>query len=141
MKKILIAFFIIILIATAALLVFVATFDANRYKSTVEEQISQAIGRPAEIGSLSLKFRNGLALQVDQFKLGQPQSPEAQQISFQAERFFLNLETAPLLRKEIQISEVLLESPKVVVENTGQGPATSVQNVPPQTGPHTLLKP
>ncbi len=138
MKKILIAFFIIILMVAITLAIFVATFDANRYKSTIEKQISQTIGRPAEIGSLSLKFRNGLALQVDQFTLGEPRATDSPKISFEADRFFLNLEVAPLFRKEIEISECLLESPKIFIENTGNSaPALSLQTGASQPSPST----
>lgn len=140
MKKIFLILFFLILIAAIAIAVFIATFDANRYKSTIEEKIGQAIGRPVEIGSLALKFRNGLALQVDGIQLGQSASAEAQQISFQAERFFLKLETAPLLKKEIQISECLLESPKIVIENTGRASAGAMQETSPQSNVNNPVK-
>jgi len=128
MKKFLIFILILIIAVVISAAVFIVTFDANRYKYLVEEKITQAAGRPVEIGSLSLKFRGGIVFQADRFGLAGKQAADSQQISFQAERLFLKIDPWPLLRKEIQISECLLESPKIIIKNTAYSNSAPVQN-------------
>src|SRR5262245_44464402 len=64
MKKILIALAVLFFIAAASAAAFIATFDANRFRPMIVEKASQALGAPVDLGRVSLIWRNGLALRL-----------------------------------------------------------------------------
>ena len=52
-KKIFFSLLILFVLLVIGLIVFLATFDLNHYRSFVEAQATNALGRPVRIQSLS----------------------------------------------------------------------------------------
>ena len=70
MKKLLIFLFIVFVLGAVALFVFVATFDANQYRSLVERRLESAIGNPVEIEHLALGWFGGrVALEMRELEI------------------------------------------------------------------------
>ncbi len=118
MKKffLILAVFVGVLLIAAA--VFIATFDLNRYRPQILEQIQKATGKEARIGRLGLAWKGGLAARVDQvalFDAGDAE-PDAS-LDYATVRVALK----PLLRKEVQVSGVVVSGPQLTVERLADG--------------------
>ncbi len=133
MKKLPLILLVLIVVLLIAGIVFLATFDANRYKNEIASRLSERTGYPVKIGSLALGFRNGIAFQVNDFSLEGKLKTGPGVFSFVAKRFFLKLDPSYLLKKELRASEILLESPQLTYLNdVGQTPDVPSQNpIPP----------
>lgn len=97
---------VVALIATA-LIVFIATFDANRYKPTIVELVERHTGRKLAIeGELSLSVWPGIALSMDRATLSGPKG-EGRFASIESANIGVALR--PLLSREVQIERVALD--------------------------------
>ena len=111
---------IIFLCAALGLGVFIATFDANRYGRLVVQKASEAIGRPVHLGHLSLVWKNGIALRLEDLIVYADAGKKSKALSLQEASVVVRL--LPLLHKEIQIASVVLVKPVVqLVRNTDGG--------------------
>ena len=64
MKKILLIAAALLVLLLAGAGVFVATFDADRYRPRVQKEIENVLGQPVEIEKISLGWRSGPSLEV-----------------------------------------------------------------------------
>lgn len=107
LRTVFIGLTVVVALIAIALVVFVATFDANRYKPTVVELVEQHTGRKLVIdGDLSLSIWPGIALSMDRATLSGPKG----------EGSFASIESAnigvalmPLLSREVQVERVALD--------------------------------
>ncbi|MBI3087459.1 MAG: hypothetical protein HYY91_01015, partial [Candidatus Omnitrophica bacterium] len=82
--------------------IFLATFDADRYRPVVVKQLASALGRPVRLERLSLGWRGGLALQLNGLAVFRdPASPEP---IAQAERVSATLQLLPLFQRQLELS-------------------------------------
>lgn len=136
MKKFLLIVLLLIVILVVVLGVLIATFDVNRYKTDIESILYEKTGYPVKIGSLSLGFKNGLAIQANNLSLDGKLKSGQGAFSFIGRRFFMKLELKPLLQKEIRVSEVLIDAPQLTYFNDAAQPINAPQQVPiPETIP------
>ncbi len=97
---------VVALIATA-IVVFIATFDANRYKPTIVELVERHTGRKLAIeGELSLSVWPGIALSMDRATLSGPRG-EGRFASIESANIGVKLR--PLLARQVQIERVALD--------------------------------
>ncbi len=66
MKKLFFWLFVFILILAVGIAVFIATFDADRYRPLIVEKLESLVGSKVELGRISLSFEGGLALKIEQ---------------------------------------------------------------------------
>jgi len=109
-------FFIVVALLFFAVLVFVATFDANNYKPQIIEQVEKATGRDFSIdGDIVLSVFPWIGLKVEDVALGNA-------AGFRAERFAaikqldIKVNVLPLLKKEVQINTIRLHGLNVSLE-------------------------
>ncbi len=119
MKKILLGLLILILAALGALAAFLMTFDLNRYRPMITEKASQALGAPVEIGRLSLVLKKGIALRVQDIVVYTNDTPRTSSAKLKEARVSVKL--APLLRKEIEVTSIVLLEPEAVLVKTPNG--------------------
>lgn len=133
LKKVLIAIAVLLVLLTAGLMAFVASFDANRYKPEIENAARQYTGRTLAIdGSLSLSIFPNLALAVPHLTLSERGST----------RPFASLEHArvsvaflPLLAGEVKADTVSLVGLHATIERHADG-STSIDDLTgPKAGP------
>ena len=105
----LLVLFLIVLLAA----VFVATFDANRYRDQIQTRLSSVLERPVSLGEARVSLRHGLAFAFSQVKIPQTASLPW---SLAAERLFVKLELRPLLTGRIAFSEIILTKPHLLLE-------------------------
>ncbi len=120
MKKILITFLILFLLAIGALAAFIATFNAERYRPLIETKAAELTGFPVKLGGISLAWKNGLALEVHDVVLKVRESDSGPAPVF-VRSAFVALEVMPLLRGTIQMGSIVVEGPEIRVERTADG--------------------
>ena len=114
LRKIIYFKLVILALILIGITVFILTFDLNRYKPDVETKLSQAIGYPVKIESLSLSLHKGLALQVKGLSIHAVDD----QFAVFLDRFFLIAELKPLFKRHIKITQCLIESPQVEIRSS-----------------------
>ncbi len=122
MKALLTILAIVLIIALIGGIVLILSFNPNQYRAEIARRLSEAVGQPVDIGSISLSFRNGAAIQLDDLAI---------QNKFKAKRFFFILDLKPLLQKQIAVKQCLIDSPEVVIPEGGVSlnpPASSPQS-------------
>ncbi len=118
MKKALIIAAILIVLALAALAVFILTFDINRYKDALASQLESVTGNPVEIGALALSWKGQIVMEVDTFRICDRQTRETL-LSFEAANATVQL--IPLLQKRFEISSISLTRPMLHIIRTKDG--------------------
>ncbi len=125
MKKILVIIGIVVLLFAAALAIFIATFDIDKYRPAVIEQIQRTTGQPVRIGKLSLGWRGGVSVEAGRFSLGQGSQPL---IEVEKGRGVIRL--MPLLRGQVQVGSVTLVKPSVYAERRADGTINLMEFLP-----------
>lgn len=111
MKKILLAVGIILILAAIGLAVFVATFDANRFKPLLLNRIEKSVGYPVEIRDISLKFDRGLALCVKGLEVYED-LPSRKETIFELEEVSFTLRLLSFLRRAVEAGAVRFVRPR-----------------------------
>lgn len=111
LRHVLIGIGVLVGIAVLALAVFVATFDANRYKSTLIELVEKHTGRALTIdGELSLALLPRIGLSVGQAQLS---GPKGKGEFAQIDSARIGVAVWPLLSKQVQVERVSLDGLKL----------------------------
>ena len=109
--------FVLILIGLA---LFLATFNADRYRPLLVSRLQAALGHPVRIERLSLAWRGGLAVALQGLAVEEDARATGEPL-IQMESASAVVRLAPLLRKEVRIASVILTRPRVRVARDAQG--------------------
>ncbi len=103
------ACYLLILFATiaAVIIVFISQLDLNSYKSALETQLSSALDQPVIIGHCSLSFSHGLALTLNDVKIGRDY-----ETSVDVSHAELTLKLSPLLNGQFVFRRIQLDDPE-----------------------------
>lgn len=128
-------------------LVVPSLVDVNRYRPQVAALLEKATGKPASIGRLELTVFPHLAIQVDNFELGNPKGfPQGD--FFKSQRIYALLQAGPLLHKQIVIQSLIVKGPVIhLISNTNghwnfenpPAPAAEKTSAPSGGGPGFTL--
>ncbi|MEW5973947.1 MAG: AsmA family protein [Pseudomonadota bacterium] len=111
----------VVAVAIAGLAVFVATFDANRYKPEIEALAQQHLGRTLSLGGdVSLTLWPVLGLRAEQVRLGNAEG-FTDPLFAEAESLVLGVQPIPLLSKRLEVNEVALDGLKLFLERRKDG--------------------
>ncbi len=110
----------LILAGLVVLGVFLATFDVNRYRPLVVRELERALGRPVKLDGISLGWRQGIALQFKGFGIFEDAATRGEPL-IQVEVASALVPLRPLLRKEVRVSSVVLQRPRIHVSRDAQG--------------------
>jgi AsmA protein len=157
-RKIAIVLVSLIVVLIAAVLIFVATFDANKYRGTIQSELQKRLGRPMKLGDIHLgifppRFRvQDLAIADDSHF-----SPDAPFVK--AQELDVSVKLLPLIHRQVEINSLSLQRPTVnLIKNQagvwnfgslghpaetnaeapmpkGQQPPTSIPSSPPTPKP------
>ncbi len=108
--RVVITLLLIGLIGIALLLLYVSRLELDEYRHALEEQISSALQQPVSIGSGSLKFRQGLAIDLYQVEIG-----TEQEFHLRIPQIRATLPLMPLLNKQIILKDVEILGAKTTV--------------------------
>lgn len=127
---------IILGILIVGLVVFVATFDVNRYRGPIQSQLQQRLVRNVSLGDMHLnlfppRFRvRNLAITDDPaFATGKP--------FVQAQQLDVSVRLIPLLKGNVEIDSLELQRPSVELIKNQQGiwNFSSLGGAPPSSAP------
>ncbi|MBI4003854.1 MAG: AsmA family protein [Candidatus Omnitrophica bacterium] len=120
MKHFLRVVVIICLLAVAAVAIFLATFDVDRYRPQLLAQLQQALGRPVTLDRISLGWREGIAVQLQNLAIYEGPQASGEPL-IQIESAHGVLELMPLLSKRVHIASIVLVHPRILVARDAQG--------------------
>ena len=121
MKRFLLILAVLALVVIAALGIFLATFDIDRYRPRLISEIERAIGKPVTLQRVSLGWQGGLAVQLRGLAILEGAPDSGQEPLAQVETATALVSIGPLLRKEVRIESVVLTRPRIHVSRNAQG--------------------
>ncbi len=115
--------FTVVIIAAVALIVFIKTFDLNKYKPMIEKLVYEQTGRQLSLkGDAGLKISLIPTVVVNDIALSNaPWS--ANQNMIEAQSVEVSVAVLPLLHKEVIIDNVSLVKPQIYLEKNKSGVA------------------
>jgi AsmA protein len=119
MRKIAIAIGIVVVVIVLAVGVFVATFNPNDYRGTIQTKLEEQLDRQVTLGNLSLglfplRFRVANLSIADDPKFGHSAFIQTQELS-------VSVKLLPLLSKSVEVDSLTLERPSVELMKNAQG--------------------
>jgi len=119
MRKIAIAVGIVVVVIVLAVGVFVATFNPNDYKGTVQTKLEQQLDRKVTLGNMELGL---FPLRFRVFNLAIADDPKFGNRAFvQTQELSVSVKLLPLLSKSVQIDSIALDRPSVELIKNAQG--------------------
>jgi uncharacterized protein involved in outer membrane biogenesis len=111
----------VIVLAAAAVALFIATFDPNSYKPQIIAAVQSATGRTLTIGGpIGLSLSLQPTLEVSEVGFSNPPGFSRPQMAT-LQRLELQLALIPLLSKRVQIEQLVLQQPDILLETNAQG--------------------
>lgn len=120
MKNILRIVLVACVLVIAAVAIFLATFDADRYRPQLVAQLQTAVGKPVTLDRISLGWQQGIAVQFKGLAIYEGTQATGEPL-IQVESAHGVLELLPLLNKRVQVVSVILNRPRIRVERDAQG--------------------
>lgn len=118
MKKILWVILGLLLLLAAAAGIFIVTFNADSYRPFFQQKLQEALKKPVLIKKITLGWNDGISLDVDGLTIFKDdKSPDA---LLHLKKASILVNAKPLLKREIQVSSVILESPEIDFINTSK---------------------
>ncbi len=139
-KSLIMAASVVAALAVLCLWIVPGLVDVNRYRPQVEALLKQKTGKPAHIGHLALTVFPHLAIEVDNFVMGNPAGFPAGDF-INTRRVYAVLDAGALWNRKVVIESLLVEDPVIHLlsapggrwnfENTpGQAPAAAAPPKP-----------
>ncbi len=129
-KRVLAVVLGVLVLASVALAVFIATFDANRYKPQIEALASQQLGRSLKLeGDVRLSLWPILGLRAEQVSVGNLEGFSDPQFAT-AEALVLGVRLGPLLGKRLEVEELAVDGLHLYLERRADG-SNNWQLAPP----------
>lgn len=110
MKKIFLVLGVIVVVLVVGVVIFIATFDADRYRPFVVQKLESAIGKPVKLGRISLGWKGGIALQLKDLVILEAKEGKPV-LELQSANALLRF--APLLKKSVEIGSITLMEPRI----------------------------
>ncbi|GEM_PF-3130389 len=95
----------LLVVALIGVAIFLATFDANRYRPLVVEKLQAAIGRPVRLEHLRLAWHGGVAVELQRLAVGEPDAATLEPL-FEADTVSAVVKLLPLLKKQVEIDSL-----------------------------------
>jgi AsmA protein len=120
MRKVLIALGIIIVLIVVGAVIFVATFNVNRYHDQIQSQLQQKLNRNVTLGDMRL----GLfppSFRVQNLAIADDPAFHDPKPFVQAQELAVSVKLLPLLSKSVEINSLTLQRPSVELIKNAQG--------------------
>jgi len=119
MRKIAIVIGIVVVVIVLAVGIFVATFNPNDYRDTVQTKLEQQLDRKVALGNMELGL---FPLRFRVYNLAIADDPKFSTRAFvQTQELSVSVKLLPLLSKSVQIDSLALERPSVELIKNAQG--------------------
>ncbi|HEY3305070.1 MAG TPA: AsmA family protein [Candidatus Binatia bacterium] len=111
---------LLVLIVVPALALVNLNSLINRNKDYLLARAEEALGRKVAVGEIGVTLWGGIGVRLKQFSLADDPS-FAEESFVRAADLQVNMKLLPLLRKELQVSKVILHRPVINVIRDGEG--------------------
>src|SRR5580693_2249879 len=119
MRKIAIVIGIVVVVIVLAVGIFVATFNPNDYRGTVQTKLEQQLDRKVTLGNMDLGL---IPLRFRVYNLSVADDPKFSDRAFvQTQELSVSVKLLPLLSKSVQIDSLSLDRPRVELIKNAQG--------------------
>jgi AsmA protein len=119
MRKIVIVIGIVVAVIAIAVGVFVATFNPNDYRGTIQSKLELQLDRKVTLGNMELGL---FPLRFRVFNLGIAEDPKFGSRNFiQTQELSVSVKLLPLLSKSVQVDSLSLDRPSVELIKNAQG--------------------
>jgi AsmA protein len=119
MRKVLTGSAVLIVLVVAGLLIFVATFDVNQYRGSIQSQMEKRLDRKVTLGDMHLSLFPP-SFRVQNLEISD--DPRFSQASFvKAQELNVVVQLTPLLHKDVEIDSLNLQRPVVNLIKNGAG--------------------
>jgi AsmA protein len=112
MRKVLIAIAVIVVVIIAGAAIFVATFDVNKYRGTIQAQLQQHLGRPVQLGDMHLKLFPP-SITVQNLVIADDPRFSSDTPFVKASELDVSVKLLPLLHKDVEVESLNLQKPTV----------------------------
>ena len=120
MKRVALVFGILLAFIVAGLVLFLSTFDADRYRPLLVAKLQEALGRPVTLERIALGWQGGVALQCRGLSLSE-RTGAASEPLLQVESASALVRLWPLLPKQLEIASIVLTRPRIHVVRNANG--------------------
>ena len=120
MRKVGIVIGTIILVLIAAVVVFVATFNVNQYRGTIQSELEKRLDRKVALGDMHLGIFPP-RLQVQNLSIADDPKFNDAKPFVEAQELDVSVKLLPLLSKSVEISSLSLQRPSVELIKDAQG--------------------
>jgi hypothetical protein len=98
--------------------IFLATFDLNRYRESLQNSLSAALSRPVLLGEAHLSWHFGPSFDFARLEIGDRQGKPA---LLRVEKLYLKPKILPMLIGRISFYEIVLDSPRLSLDLSAKG--------------------
>lgn len=121
MKKILLILLVLAGLLVAGAGIFLATFNADRYRPRLVAKMEEALHRPVRLEQLRVGWRNGIAIQLRGLSILESASTPPPEPLLSVESLDAVVRLGPLLRREVQVASIVMTRPRVHVARDAGG--------------------
>ncbi|MSR78494.1 MAG: AsmA family protein, partial [Candidatus Omnitrophica bacterium] len=119
MKKVLIAFLILLLLGAAAIAYFFSTTDLNQIVPVIRDQLQRTLKISIQYQQASLGWKNGLGIEIQKLSI-EPQGDHPKDDVLRADEIRVHLDLFSILTGHLQIGSVDVVKPVVTIVKTRQ---------------------
>ena len=120
MRNVGIAIAVIVVVIIVAVAVFAATFDVNRYRSTIQADLTKTVGRDVSLGEMHLNLFPPRFV-VRDVTIADDPTFETHRPFVQAQELDVSIKLLPLLHKSVEIDSLYLQRPAVELIKNSRG--------------------
>lgn len=120
MRKLGITIGVIVLAVILAAAIFISTFDVNRYRGTIQADLSKNLGRNVTVGQMSLDIFPPRFV-VHDVSIADDPSFNTQRPFVKAQQLAVSVKLLPLLHKSVEVDSLYLQRPYVELIKNAQG--------------------
>lgn len=114
---------VLVVVMVAAILLVPMFVDVQSYKPEIEKQVSKATGRTFTLGGdLDLSLFPWVGVSISDVSLGNPEGFQQKEL-MKIKSFEARVKLVPLLSKEIQVKQFVLDGPEIYLEKRSDGQA------------------
>jgi AsmA protein len=120
MRKVIIGIGIVLLLLIVTAGIFVATFNPNSYRATIQTKLEEQLNRKIQLGDMSLglfppRFR------VTNLSIAEDPAFSSNQPFVKTGELSISVRLMPLLHKSVQVDSLTLQQPHVELIKNEQG--------------------
>ena len=122
-KILLIITAVLMAILILAAVIFVNTFDINRYKPQIVRRASQSLGRPVDFAkaNLAISLRQGISLKITDLRVGEdPAFGEGDFLAVKYASFGIDV-LGFIFQKKVNLPSIFIDSPRITLIRSGDG--------------------